>query len=193
VNQFSSKYDAVLDGVASFTPEEAAGLALYEGKANCAACHPNAGKRALFTDFTFDNIGVPPNPENPALLANPSFRDLGLGASVGMPHFNGAQKVPTLRNTDKRGRPDGVKAFMHNGAFKSLEQVVHFYNTRDVKRRCDQVSRPQFGVNCWPRPEVRDNVNTDELGNLGLTSAEERALVAFIRTLNDGYYRPVNP
>ena len=62
---------------------------------------------------------------------------------------------------------------MHNGVFKSLKEVVHFYNTRDVED--------------WPPPEVPVNVNTDELGNLGLSDEEEDAIVAFMETLSDGY------
>ena len=66
---------------------------------------------------------------------------------------------------------------------------MHFYNTRDVLPRCETLSNPDFGVNCWPAPEVADNVNTADLGDLHLTALEERALVAFMRTLNDGYRR----
>jgi hypothetical protein len=39
---------------------------------------------------------------------------------------------------------------------------------------------------CWPVPEVAENVNTDELGDLGLTPEEEDAIVAFLMTLSDG-------
>ena len=191
VNQFSSKYDAVLDGLATLTQQEMRGLALYTGKANCAACHPSAGQLALFTDYTYDNIGVPANPSNPALIANPLFRDLGIGGSVNDPSFNGGHKVPTLRNLDQRGANGGTKAYMHNGVFKTIEQVVHFYNTRDVLRSCSAPGAPGFGLDCWPSPEVVENVNGDELGNLGMNAAEERALVAFLKTLNDGYYKPV--
>ena len=66
-----------------------------------------------------------------------------------------------------------MKAYGHNGVFKTLKEIVHFYNTRDV--------------GAWPQPEVPANVNTDELGNLGLTPAEEDAIVAFLKTLSDGY------
>jgi cytochrome c peroxidase len=187
MNQFSSKYDAFLAGRATLTPEEQRGLELYEKKAKCAACHPNAGERALFTDFTYDNIGVPPNPKNPALRADPSFRDFGLGAVLGDSTLRGAQKVPTLRNIDRRRVPGAPKAYMHNGFFKSLEEVVHFYNTRDALPACESLSRAKIGVNCWPAPEVAENVNTEELGNLELTVEEERALVAYLRTLTDGY------
>lgn len=187
VSPFNSKFDQVMRGAARFTQDEMAGLALYNGKANCAACHPIDGQRAMLTDFTFDNLGVPANPENPATLAS-AFRDFGLGGFLRDGAFHGAQKVPTLRNLDKRPSPVMVKSYMHNGVFKSIEQVVHFYNTRDVLPRCAAgigPSDPRFGTSCWPRPEVGDNVNGDELGNLGLTPVEEKMLVRFLRTLND--------
>lgn len=186
VNKFSSRYDGYVEGRGTLTAEELEGLSLYEGKAGCAACHPNEGTRALFTDFTYDNIGVPPNPLNPARIAR-GFVDLGLGGVLGDATLNGAQKVPTLRNLDKRVG-NTAKSFMHNGAFRTLEQVVHFYNTRDVLPRCASLigaSDPRFGVTCWPAPEVDGNVNVDELGDLGLTAAEERLLVLYLKTLSD--------
>lgn len=187
VNQFSSKYDAVLAGQASFTPLEASGFAMFNTRGNCSACHPSDGAQALFTDFTYDNIGVPANPKNPKTRTNPLYRDLGVGGFFNQPGEWGKMKVPTLRNLDKRGQPGLAKSFMHNGAFKSLEEVVHFYNTRDVLPACETTSSPVSGVNCWPAPEVIENVNIDELGNLGLTESQEQAIVAFLKTLNDGY------
>ena len=99
-----------------------------------------------------------------------------------------------LRNVGKgscEAEPDDddciVKAYGHNGYFKSLADIVHFYNTRDVLPSCEEIGDPQPGANCWPEPEVAMNVNTDELGDLGLTAAEEDALVAFLLTLSDGY------
>jgi rSAM/selenodomain-associated transferase 2/rSAM/selenodomain-associated transferase 1 len=83
----------------------------------------------------------------------------------------GKHKVPTLRNVDKRPYPEFVKAYGHNGFFKSLEEIVHFYNTRDVEM--------------WPEPEVPDTVNDEELGDLGLSEAEEAAIVTFMKTLSD--------
>ena len=106
----------------------------------------------------------------------------------------GKHKVPTLRNVGKGSRQADpadpnciVKAYGHNGYFKSLAEIVHFYNTRDVLEECEEIGDPQPGVNCWPEPEVEMNVNTDELGDLGLTPEEEAALVAFLMTLSDGY------
>jgi cytochrome c peroxidase len=192
VNQFSSKYDYYLKGKADLTPQEDLGLELFNGKANCVACHTSTTGRnhnpPLFTDFTFDNLGVPKNPENPFYDMGPTFNpdghnwiDPGLGgflatrsewaslAGVNM----GKHKVPTLRNVDKRPGDNFTKAYMNNGVFKSLEEVVHFYNTRDD--------------GSWDPPEVPQNMNTIELGNLGLTPAEEAAIVAFLKTLTDGY------
>jgi cytochrome c peroxidase len=141
-----------------------------------------------------------------------SWIDLGLGGflsstprlrpdgSVLVPDYSafaqenlGKQKVPTLRNLDKRPAPKFVKAYMHNGYFKSLKSVVHFYNTRDVKPHCADLFTTEaqaLAQNCWPEPEVSENVNFDELGNLGLTDQEEDALVAFMKTLSDGF-RPL--
>ena len=81
--------------------------------------------------------------------------------------------------------------YMHNGVLQTLEQLVHFYNTRDTKDRvCDDNNDPGFGVDCWPAAEVARNVNSDELGDLGLTAEEEAAIVAFMKTLSDGYWIP---
>lgn len=183
VNQFSSKFDYVQKGLASFTDEEALGLALFndEEKGKCALCHLSEGDQPLFTDFTFDNLGVPKNPENPVYKNDPGYIDPGLGGflesrseyKMYAAKNMGKHKVPTLRNVDKKFGQGFTKAYMHNGVFKSLKEVVHFYNTRDVES--------------WPAPEVEPNVNHEELGNLGLTDAEENAIVAFMKTLSDGY------
>ncbi len=195
VNAFTSKYDYSLKGLAKLTKEERKGFALFQGKGKCAKCHISTGQKPLFTDFTYDNLGIPKNPENPVYLYNPGFIDLGLGgflasradyAQYAAQNY-GKVKVPTLRNVDKRPSPGFVKAFGHNGYFKSLEDIVHFYNTRDVLPRCEDIGSPNPGVNCWPAPEVPENVNTAELGNLKLTKEEEDALVAFLKTLSDGY------
>jgi len=207
VNAFTSKYDYWLKGEASLTDKEQWGMALFEGKANCAACHP----APLFTDYTYDNLGTPINPFNPwysmnevylddGSVINPeggSWIDPGLGgylATLPESYFSamglvkavvvaenwGKHKVPTLRNVDKRPSSEYTKAYLHNGTFTSLKRVIDFYNTRDIGK--------------WPPPEVPQNVNTDELGNLGLTRAEVNAVLAFLGTLSDGYIpdRPFN-
>ncbi|HWY42141.1 MAG TPA: cytochrome c peroxidase [Candidatus Sulfotelmatobacter sp.] len=107
------------------------------------------------------------------------------------PKFDAKFQVATLRNVDMRPRPDFVKAYMHNGYFKSLKEVVHFYNTRDVLPKC-AAGDPGEKVTCWPVPEDSTNLNKRQLGNLKLTDREEDALVSFLTTLTDGYKVP-NP
>ncbi|MCG6965743.1 MAG: c-type cytochrome [Chromatiaceae bacterium] len=180
VSPFSSKYDYWLRGEVELSEQELRGLRLFEAedKGNCAACHPSRpsedGSPPMFTDFSYDNLGTPRNPENPfySLPAelNPDgfgFVDLGLGGTLKDPSQNGKFRVPTLRNVAV------TPPYMHNGVFKTLFATVSFYNTRDVAG--------------WPAPEVAENVNREELGNLGLTSPEVEDLVAFLRTLTDGW------
>ena len=75
---------------------------------------------------------------------------------------------------------------MHNGYFKSLKSIVHFYNTRDVLRRCG-TNLSGEGTTCWPPPESTDNMNTKFVGRLGLSDEEEDELVSFMQTLADGF------
>jgi len=170
---------------------ELAGLVLFNTKGLCSNCHvltSEGGRPPVFADYKYDNLGIPRDPANPFYGQDKSFNpdgkawiDPGLGgfletvdkykayAAKNM----GRHRTPTLRNVDKRPAPGFVKAYMHNGYFKSLKDVVRFYNTRDVA-----------GAG-WPAPEVAANVNTAEMGNLGLTAAEEDAIVEFMRTLTD--------
>ena len=71
-------------------------------------------------------------------------------------------------------------------SFTSLKSIVHFYNTRDVLPRCGQ-GDPGEGTTCWPAPESTENMNTSKVGRLGLSDAEEDALVNFMQTLTDGF------
>ncbi len=178
VNPFSSKYDAWEAGWYQLTAEEALGLELFKDKGLCAECHildpdPLAG-RVLFTDHTYDNLGIPPNPSNPFYTIpatyNPAGRDTldyGLGMIVGLESEYGKFRVPTLRNIEL------TAPYGHNGYFLTLEDIVHFYNVRDAGTE-------------YPPAEYPATVNTEELGNLLLTPEEEAALVAFMKTLTDG-------
>lgn len=207
VNAFTSKYDYYLAGRAELTKEEKKGLNLFKSKGKCAKCHvldpgPN-GEPPLLTDFTYDNLGIPRNslnpfyysPDNPAGTA---WADPGLGgflasrsdyaafAAANM----GKHKVPTLRNVALGTESGLVKAFAHNGYFKTLYGIVNFYNTRDTKPRCADPLTPEAAAlaqGCWPAPEVAENVNTSELGKLNLTKDQEDAIVTFLKTLSDGY------
>jgi cytochrome c peroxidase len=171
-------------------------------------------KVPLFTDFTSSNIGVPRNlaipyykedkPDKYGFISNPAglgFADKGVGAFLRdpslnpnsdwvqlAPQFDGKFQVSTLRNVDMRPSSDFVKAYTHNGYFKSLKEIVHFYNTRDKLPHCQQGALGER-VTCWPPPEVLQNMDTT-IGNLGLTNDQEDQLVAFLKTLTDGYKQP---
>ena len=165
----------------------------------------------LFTDFTANNIGIPKNyalpyfcenkPDSFGYTANPAgvnYVDQGVGAFLdgkGNPNsgwtslasdFNGKFQTATLRDVDRRPRSDFVKAYMHNGYLKSLKEVVHFYNTSQSLPHCPQGS-PGEKKTCWPEPEVPANLNTTQVGNLGLGDQEEDAIVSFLETLTDGF------
>ena len=214
VNSFSSKFDLVMADKAKFTPEEQTGYDLFRSKAtHCNECHRDGGpgEEPLFTDFTASNLGLPANRAIPyyeessadgfGFTANArglKFDDTGVGGFLGGPKnpdgkwtsqaksFIGKYKTPTLRNVDKRPRPDFVKAYMHNGYLKSLEEVVHFYNTRDSLPAC-KAGDPGEKVSCWPPPEHAETMNRRQLGRLGLSTKDESEIVAFLKTLTDGY------
>ncbi len=181
-NRFNSRLDFFLAGQAVPTAQEQRGWDLFVGKAQCALCHiidvSPEGIPPLLTDFTYDNLGIPVNPQIAALQGVPSLPpDLGLGARI--PGEDGKFKVMPLRNI-------AVTApYGHNGYFKTLKDIVHFYNTRDVLPDCATTPDPVEGRNCWNAPEVATNMNTSELGNLGLTAEEEDDLVAFMQTFTD--------
>jgi cytochrome c peroxidase len=185
VNQFSSKYDAYTKKQVDLTPLEKQGLSLFNGKAKCDKCHESDSKGgipAMFTDFGYENIGLPTNTDflNPMNRGN-APTDFGLGGILinsQNPNWKslatqnmGKFRTPTLRNVAKG---EANKRFMHNGALQTLEDVVHFYNTRDVDPT-------------WRSPEVLMNMETGDVGNLGLSKKEELAIVAFLRTLSDGW------
>jgi cytochrome c peroxidase len=215
VSPFTAKFDFVQAGKAKFTADEQAGFDLFRGKAKCSACHSESGNSALFTNFTASNTGVPANRRLPfygeikpdalgfsANLDGASFVDGGVGkflasADVGVEASVAAKNqsrflIPTLRNVDRRPYPEFIKAYGHNGYFKDLRTIVHFYNTRDVLPRC-QGDDAGAGKTCWPAPESSANLATGVVGNLGLTSAEEDQIVSFLKTLSDGFSPPAQP
>ena len=112
-----------------------------------SACHLSEGDKPLFTDFTYDNLGVPKNPANPFYAMprkwNPDgygWIDPGLGGFLKGTGYQRMSTWPSGASTRcrpcamwiKRPYEGFVKAFGHNGYFKSLEEITHFYNTRDV-------------------------------------------------------------
>jgi cytochrome c peroxidase len=175
-------------------------------QARCNACHngvpqgepaDSTGERLhqLYTDNRYHHIGVPFNREIPGVAkgAKP-----GLAAHV-TNVAPGQFKTPTLRNVAKGLSPGFTKAYTHNGWFKSLESLVHFYNTRDVLVKCEArgitnaTEKEALQNNCWPAPEF-PNPASGVIGNLGLShgigpnavpNSEEAALVAYLKTLID--------
>lgn len=175
ISLFTSKYDFYLQGKAKLTAQELRGLALFNDveRVDCADCHPSAGTRPLFTNFNYNNLGVPRNPRNGFYYVAPQFNalgsewvDHGLGGVLGSATEDGKFKVPTLRNVAL------TAPYMHNGYFKDLRSVVVFYNSRDVAP--------------FPPPEVDANVD-HTIGDLGLSDQEVDDIVAFLNTLTDGY------
>ena len=197
---FSSKYDAFLRGQATLTDQELRGLALFNApdKGNCAACHPSArgsdGAPPLFTDFSYDNLGVP---RNSGLTQNddPGFYDLGLCEHTDLPNrpdLCGAFKVPSLRNVGIR------HAYFHNGRFKTVKEVVTFYVQRDTNPEKWYPLNPDGSVKKFDDLPVQyhANVNTSEGPyNRGpgdapaLSDAEVDDVTAFLQTLTDGFRR----
>jgi cytochrome c peroxidase len=212
VSAFSSKFDAFLAGKAPLSPAEQRGYDLWNGNARCSKCHVDqkGDPKPLFTDQTTSNLGILANPDlayyrqtkpdRYGYVADPAgarFVDKGVGDFLRSPdngnaswaklapQFDGRLRVATVRNVDLRPSPDFVKAYGHNGYFKSLKEIVHFYNTRDTLPRCASGS-PGEKVTCWPAPEFAGNLNKS-CCDLGLTPQEEDDLVAFMKTLTDGY------
>jgi cytochrome c peroxidase len=191
---FTSKYDYFLAGKASLTNQELRGFALFNNaqKGNCAACHPSTkgsdGSPPMFTDFTYDNLGVPRNFDI-AANSDPTYYDLGpcgpFRTDITDKTVCGAFKVPTLRNIAL------TAPYMHNGYFKTLEDVVNFYVTRDTDPLRWYPVDQKF--NDLP-VQYQANVNTTEvpynrkLGDTPALSPQEILdVVAFLKTLSDGY------
>lgn len=196
---YSSKYDAYLAGRATLTPQEARGLELFNEptKGNCAACHiserGNDGTPPQFTDFGLIAIGVPRNPAVPA-NADPSYFDLGLCGPLrtdleGRIDYCGLFRTPTLRNVATR------QTFFHNGVFHDLRKVVEFYVQRDTNPERWYARDPDGSVRKFDDlPAVyHENINVEPPFDRhpgeppALSESEIEDVVAFMRTLTDGY------
>ena len=203
-NAFTSKYDAYLRGETPLTDQEARGLALFNdpAKGNCASCHTSTqdsqGGHPLFTDFTYDNLGLPRNMDIPA-NADPAHFDLGLCQRTDLSDrvdWCGAFKVPSLRNVALR------KTFFHNSAFRTLRDALTFYVQRDTHPEKWYPLLADGSVNKFNDlpPAYRGNVNTSEapydrgMGDApALSDQEIHDVIAFLGTLTDGWTRTSVP
>jgi cytochrome c peroxidase len=186
---------------------ELQGLAAFNdpNRANCASCHslaPGADGYPLFTNFAYDNLGVPKNPDNPFYTMPPEWNpdganwvDYGLGGYLESAGYAadvyeaelGKFKIPSLRNVDMRPTTDFVKAYGHNGYFKSLEDIVFFYHWRAMM----DGGCMGGGMGCegmadmFPPPEVDQNRATLSM----FPRPQVDNIVAFLKTLSDGYFQ----
>jgi len=220
VNSFSSRRDTALkndeDGkfpLDGLTDQENLGHDIFYGQpsalnkrpdggfanANCFMCHNGVPKgepmdrlgvalHQLYTDNRYRNIGVPYNREIPG-VAKGDKQGLKEHVSSARP---GEFRTPTLRNVSKGVDESFTRAYTHNGWFKSLESLVHFYNTRDVLPMCeafgivDATEMEALAYKCWPVAEFLGSpFPSFVVGNLGLTADEEAALVAYMKTFSD--------
>jgi cytochrome c peroxidase len=196
---YTSKYDAYLRGAASLTAQERRGLEAFDDPArgNCARCHPSAvreGALPQFTDFGYAAIGAP---RNPAIAANtdPRYHDLGLCGPLRRDleertEYCGLFKTPTLRNVAVK------RVFLHNGVFHELEDVVRFYAERDTAPAKWYPAGPNGVLKFDDLPAAyRGNVDAQPPfgrragATPALSEADIGDIVAFLRTLTDGYTR----
>jgi len=196
---YTSKYDRYASNKigGELTPEERRGFAVYNDpkKGNCFACHFNGaglnGSVRLFTDYTFAAIGVPRNTAIPA-NSDPAYYDLGLCGRLDHPlpgsaKYCGMFKTPTLRNVATRA------VFFHNGALKSLRDVILFYNTRDtnperwypvvggvVQKYDDLPAAYRINIDTQPPLDGRPRNSSPPMSDQDIDD-----LLAFLRTLTD--------
>ena len=205
------------------TEAENEGHDLFYAKARCSACHSDIrgddGTEPLqrYSRNNFHNIGVPHNAEIPGNTNVTGVLDRGIEELKDAGVVPGFFRTPTVRNVDKRKEhrvKEFIKAYMHNGWFKSLESVVHFYNTSnlgDSRTPYEETTAAKFGItrceetmkakaledgvtekealanNCWPAPEFDTRIIRGLVGNLNLNAEEEAAIVAYLKALSDEY------
>ena len=197
---YDSKFDWYLAGRAQLSEQELRGLKLYDDpkKGNCAACHldrPTKNRMApAFTDYEFEALAAPRNRD---LVANrdPAFFDEGLCGPArrdmaGQQQYCGLFKTPTLRNVATR------QVFFHNGAIHTLEDAVRFYVERETRPEKWYSRRADGTVEMYDDLPPAHHANVD-VGDApfnrhrgddpALTAREIEDVVAFLKTLTDGY------
>jgi cytochrome c peroxidase len=160
---FRSRFDAYMQGDAqALNKEEQQGFNLFMGKAKCGTCHfmPlfNGVVPPAFIKMESEIIGVPAQAKAPFTLDS----DKGKYGLTRSPIHMHAFKTPTVRNSNATG------PYMHNGVFKTLEEVIDFYNKGGGKG---------LGL------KVENQTLPGEAPNL--TAAEQQALIRFLHALSD--------
>jgi len=198
---YSSKYDAFLRREVSLSAQELRGLAAFNDpeKGNCSRCHPSAlqkGAFPQFTDFGYAAIGAPRNAAIPA-NATRGYYDLGLCGPLRTDlkdrhEYCGLFRTPSLRNAARRS------AYLHNGVFNSLSDVVRFYAERDTKpQKWYPHASDGRTLKFNDLPEIhRANLDAQapfdrhEGEASALSDADIVDIVSFLNTLNDGFKAP---
>lgn len=197
---YSSKYDYWLEGRARLTQAELHGLQLFNDpkKANCAGCHLSKpspdGLPPMFTDYQYEALGVPRNSAL-AVNRNPSFYDMGLCGPhrtdlAAQTQYCGMFLTPTLRNAATR------HAFFHNGVYHSLDDVMTFYNLRDIEPSKIYPHDAQGHVLKYDDLPAKYRANIDKSDapfdrnpeeTPSMTDDDIKDIIAFLHTLTDGY------
>ncbi|MDX2032890.1 MAG: cytochrome c peroxidase [Blastocatellia bacterium] len=163
LNVTETAYDQFVRGQDDrLTNEQLRGLVVFFGQGQCAACHTPPH----FHDDVLSSIGTPASAEKGA----PHDNDPGFAAVIRREDTFGMFKTPGLRNVER------TAPYMHNGVFKTLEEVVDFYNDGGGRGR---------GLNV-PSQDTK-------VQKLDLTDQQKRDLVAFLKSLNDLAPPPVVP
>ena len=162
---FDAAFDRYMAGNRhAMTAEQQAGSNIFMGKAQCATCHfaPlfNGLIPPLYNRTEFEVLGVPANDD---LLHPLADNDSGRLAFFPIDFYRGAFKTPTVRNTTP------TAPYMHNGAFRTMEQVIDFYDKGGGN-----------GIGLFVPNQTLSAVP------LQLTDVEKKALIAFMDALTDG-------
>ncbi len=157
---FDARIDDYLAGnKEALSTAELRGLEVFRGGGKCADCHflePTVWTPALLSDFGYDNLGVPSRGE----------KDPGLGAKIGAEGM-GQFRAPSLRNVELTG------PYMHNGSIATLQEVMEFYNRRDLE------------TERWGSTDYPETVNREDVGKLNLTDQQVKDLVALMSAFTD--------
>ena len=163
LNITETAYDHFVKGQDErLTTEQLRGMVVFFGQGQCAACHTPPH----FHDGVLSSIGVPVSPEKGA----PLDADPGFGAVIRRQDGFGMFKTPGLRNVAR------TAPYMHNGAFKTLEEVVEFYNDGGGLGR---------GLDVYSQDV--------QVAKLDLTEQQKKDLVSFLKSLNDTAPLPIVP